>query len=96
MRDLEAVDKVRETDGIRMVIGEILRLFAYIACPLLILPHKMWSQPQIDYAVTSIGVDLHRITTNIYYGYWKAKFREASWNKLNLGGANKKLTWKQI
>ena len=31
LRNLEAVENVRETGGIGMVIGEILCLFAYIA-----------------------------------------------------------------
>ena len=77
MRDLEAVEKVIETGGIGMIIGEILCLFDYIACPLFLLPHELWSQPQIYYAVTSIGVALHRITTNLESGYWKFKFSEA-------------------
>ena len=65
LRDLEAVDKVRETGGRGMIISEILCLFAYIACPPLLLPLDWKSHPQIEYAVTSIGVDLHRITTKI-------------------------------
>ena len=86
MRDSEAVDKVRKMGGIGMIIGEILVLFAYIACPLFLLPLELWSQPQIDYSVTSIGVALHRITTILDSGYWKVKFSEASWNKINFGG----------
>ena len=86
MRDLEAVVKVIEAGGIGMIIGEILCLFAYIACPLLLTPLELWSHPQINYAVTSIGVALHRITTDLESGYWKVKFSEASWNKLNFGG----------
>ena len=82
----EAVEKVRETGGIRMVISEILCLFAYIACPLFFIPLDFWGQPQIDYAVTNIGMALHRINTNLDSGYWKVKFSEASWNKLNFGG----------
>ena len=74
LRFSEAVDKVRETGGIGMIISEILCLFVYITYPLFLLPHGFWSQPQIDYAVTSIGVALHRITTNLDYGYWKVKF----------------------
>ena len=31
LRDLEAVDKVRETGNTGMIIGEILCLFAYIS-----------------------------------------------------------------
>ena len=31
LRDSEAMDKVRETGGIMMIIGEILCLFAYIS-----------------------------------------------------------------
>ena len=86
MRDSEAIDKVVETGGIGMIIGEILCLFSYIACTLLLLPHELWSNPKIEYEITSIGVDLHRITTKFESGYWKAKFIEASWNKLNFWG----------
>ena len=86
LRYSEAVYKVRETCGIGMIISEILCLFAYIAFPLFLLPHELWSQPQIDYAVTHIGVALHRITTDFGSGYWKVKFSEASWNNLNFGG----------
>ena len=86
LRDSEAVDKVRETGSIGMIISGILCLFAYIACPLFLLTLEMWSHPYIDYAVTSIGVTLHIITTNLDSGYWKVKFSEASWNKLNFGG----------
>ena len=68
MRDLGVVDKVRETGGIGMIISEILCLFAYIACPLFLLPLEFWSQTQLDYAVTSIEVDLHRITTGLESG----------------------------
>ena len=64
--------------GIRIIIGEILCLFAYIYCPLFLLPLRLWSQPQIDYAVKIIGVSLHRITTDFDSGYWKLKFSEAS------------------
>ena len=86
MKDLEAVDKVRKMDGSRMIIGEILCLFAYIACPLFLLPLEWRSHPQIEYAVTSIGVDLHIISTDLDSRYWKVKFSEASCNKLNFGG----------
>ena len=68
MRDLEAVEKVIEMGGIRMIIGEILCLFDYVACPLLLLIFKLRSQTQIEYAVTSIGVDLHSITTKLDSG----------------------------
>ena len=71
--------------GIRMIIGEILCLFAYIYCPLFLLPHELGSQPQIDYTVTSFALTLHRITTDLDSGYWKVNFSEASWNKLNFG-----------
>ena len=86
MRDSEAVDKVREMGGIGMIIDDILCLFAYIACPLFLLFLELWSQSQTNYAVTSIGVAQHRITTELDSGYWKVKFSEASWNKLNFGG----------
>ena len=82
----DAVDKVRETDGIGMIICEILFLFAYISCPPFLLPLELWSQPKIDYAVKSIGVDLHIITTDLDSGYWKVKFSEASWKKINFWG----------
>ena len=85
LRGSEAVGKLIETGCIGMIIGEILCLFAYIACPLFLLPLEMWSHPQINYAFKSIGVDLHRITTNVDSGYWKVKFSEASWNKLGFG-----------
>ena len=68
MRDPETVDKVIEIGGIRTIIGEILCLFAYIACPLLLLLLELWIQTKIDYAVASIGVLLHRITTNLDSG----------------------------
>ena len=68
-----------------MIIGEILCFFVYISYPLLLLLHQLWSQMQIDYAVTSIGVGLHRNTTNLESGYWKVKLSEKSWNKLNFG-----------
>ena len=48
MRYLEVVDKVIETGGIRMIIGEILCLYSYIDCPLLTYPPMFWSQPRID------------------------------------------------
>ena len=41
MSDLEAVDKLIETGGIEMIISEILCLFAYIACPLFLLPSRV-------------------------------------------------------
>ena len=80
------MNKVRETVGIGMIISEILCLFAYIACPLFLLPLEFWIRPQIDCVVTSIRMALHRITTPLDYPYWKFKFSEASWNKLNFGG----------
>ena len=43
MRDLETVDKVGEVGGSRMIIGEILCLFDYIACPLFLIPLGFWS-----------------------------------------------------
>ena len=86
MKGLEVVEKVRETGGIRIIIGDILYLFAYIACPLFLIPLEFWSQPQIDYTVTSFGVALHMITNDLEYSYWKEKFSEASQNKLNFGG----------
>ena len=42
-----------------MIISDILRLLYYIAFPLFLLPLEFWSQKQIAYAVTSIGVALH-------------------------------------
>ena len=42
---LETVDKVREKGGTKMIISEILCLFAYIACPLFLLTLELWSQP---------------------------------------------------
>ena len=86
MRDLEAMDKVRETGGIRIIIGEIWCLFEYITCPIFLLPLELWSQPQIDYEVPTIGVYLHIITTELDSGYWKVKLSESSWNKINFGG----------
>ena len=77
---------MRDTGGIGMIIGEILCLFFYIVFPLFLLRLQLWIQPQIEYNVTIIGVDVHRITTNIDFRYWKVKFSEASWNKLNFGG----------
>ena len=50
LRYSEAVDKVRETGGSRMIIGDILCLFAYISCPLLLLALECWNHPQIDKA----------------------------------------------
>ena len=64
------MENVRETGDISMIIGEILCLFSYISLP----PLELWSHAQIDYAVTSIGVALHRITTDLDSGYWKVKF----------------------
>ena len=68
-----------------MIISEILCFFDYIACPLFLLPLDWSSQPQIYFDVTSIGVVLHIITTNLESGYWKVKFSDALWNKLNFG-----------
>ena len=48
MKDSEAIDKVVETGGIGMIIGEILCLFSYIICLLFLLPLVWWSEPQID------------------------------------------------
>ena len=48
LKDLEAVEKLREMGGIMMIIGEILCLFEYIACPLFLISLELWSQPQID------------------------------------------------
>ena len=84
---MEAMDKVREMGGIGVIIGEILCLFAFIPFPLLLLHHKLWINPQINYADTSIGVDLKRITIDLDSGYRKVKLSEASWNKLNFGGS---------
>ena len=50
MRDSEAVDKVTEMGDSGMIIGEILCLFAYIICPLLLISLVWWSEPQIDKA----------------------------------------------
>ena len=47
---LEAVKKVRETGGSGMIIGEILYFFAYIYCPLFLLPLEWWIHPKIDEA----------------------------------------------
>ena len=69
MRDLEAVDKVRETGGIRMIIGDIFCLFACITCPIFLPPIELWIQLKINYAVTIIGLDMHRITTDLDSGY---------------------------
>ena len=66
--DSEAVDKVKETGDSEIIIGDILCLFTYVACPLFLLLLECWSQLQIDYVVTIIGVALHRITTGIDYG----------------------------
>ena len=48
--DLEAVDKVIEMGDSGMIIGEILCLFAYTACPLFLLPLEWWIHPKIDEA----------------------------------------------
>ena len=48
MRDFKVVGKVKETGGSRMIIVEILGLFAYIVCPIFLLPLVWWSEPQID------------------------------------------------
>ena len=47
LRDLEAVEMVKETGDSGMIIGEILCLFAYIDFPLFLIPHVWWSQPEI-------------------------------------------------
>ena len=86
MRGLEALEKVREMGGRSIIIGEILCLFAYIACPLILIPLEWWSYTIIDYVVTIIGVALHIITTDLDSGYWKVNFSNASWNKINFGG----------
>ena len=85
MRDSEAVVKVRKMGGIGMIIGEILCLFAYIYCPISLLPLELWSHPQIYYTVTSIGLALYRINTNLDSGYWEVKFSKASRNNINFG-----------
>ena len=46
LRDLEVVDKVRETDGSGIIIGEILCLFTYIYFPIFLLPLVCWSRLQ--------------------------------------------------
>ena len=66
--DSEVVDKVIETGDSKIIIGDILCLFTYFACPLLLLLLEWRSQLQIDYVVTIIGVALHRITTGIDSG----------------------------
>ena len=86
MKYSEAVDKVRETCVIGMIIGEILCLFAYIDYTLFLIPLELWIRLRINFSVTIIRVSLHRITINPDYGYWKIKFSEASWKKLNFGG----------
>ena len=93
---LEAVDKVRETGGSGMIISEILCLFSHIFFSLFLLPLEWWSLPQINYMVTSIGVDLNRMTTGLDSGYWKIKFSEASWKKAQFWGVNNKLTWTKM
>ena len=90
LRYSEAVDKVIETGGIRMIIGEILCLFSYIDFPISLLPLELLIQTQIDFEVTSIGVDLKIITTDLDSGYWKVKFSEASWKNIYLGGRIRK------
>ena len=40
LRYLEVLYKARETGGIGMIISEILCVFAYIACPIFLLPLK--------------------------------------------------------
>ena len=86
MRDSEVVNKVKETGGIRMIICEIFCLFEFITCPLFLILFELWSQLQINYPVTSFGVALRKITTDLESGYWKVKSSEASWNKFNFGG----------
>ena len=71
LRDSEALYKAKETGDIGMIICDILCLFSYIAYPLLLLSLELWGHPQIDYVVTSIGMDLHRIITEIGSGYCK-------------------------
>ena len=78
LRGSELANKGRETCGIDMIISEILCLFFYTYCPLFLLPLELRSQPQINFADTSIGVALHIITTDLEYGYLKVKFSEAS------------------
>ena len=68
LRDSEEVDNVREKGGIRMIISVILCLFANISCRLFFTPLDLWSHTKIDYAVKSIGVDLHRIITGLESG----------------------------
>ena len=50
LRDLEAVDKVRETGNTGMIIGEILCLFAYISCLLLLILLEWCSHLQTNKA----------------------------------------------
>ena len=50
LRDSEAVEKMRETDGSRMIIGEILCLFYYISCPFFLLPLVWWRHLKINKA----------------------------------------------
>ena len=68
-----------------MIISEILCLFDYIACSIFFLPHELWSNTKIDYAVTIIGVYLNIITTKLDSGYCMVNSSEASWNKINFG-----------
>ena len=67
-----------ETVCIRIIIGEILWLLAYIDFPLFLFSLELWCQTQINYSVTSIGVDLHIINTGLDSGYWNVKFSVAS------------------
>ena len=53
LRDYEAVEKVRNSGGSRMIIGEILCFvlvtkISYITCPPLILPLAWLNHPQIE------------------------------------------------
>ena len=77
MRYLEAVDKVKETGGSGVISGVILCLFVYIDFPIFLLPLKLWIQPYIDCAFTSIKLYLNIITTDLDSRYWKVKFSEA-------------------
>ena len=62
------VDKVRDMGRIRMIIGDILCLFAHIYGTPFLLTLELCSQQQIYHAVKSFGVDLHRITTDLDSG----------------------------
>ena len=47
MRDFEMMDNVIETGGSGIIIGAILYLFAFIACPPFLLPLVWRSQKQL-------------------------------------------------